>query len=71
VEEHVASIFRVKELAKQETSVKQVASRAGNIYEMFLRTELPGLLEDVLLMTRYMVYFRHSGATPHYNHLVK
>jgi hypothetical protein len=28
-EEHVASIFRVKEKAKLETSMKQVASRAS------------------------------------------
>jgi hypothetical protein len=28
-EEYVASIFRVEELAKQETSVKRVASRAS------------------------------------------
>jgi hypothetical protein len=31
-EEHVASIFRVKEQAKQETSVKQVASRGGDMF---------------------------------------
>jgi hypothetical protein len=30
-EEHVSSIFRVEELAKQETSVKQSASEAGSM----------------------------------------
>jgi hypothetical protein len=29
LEEHVASIFRVEKQAKQETSMKQAASKAG------------------------------------------
>ena len=29
----------------------------GNTYEVFLRNELPGLLEDIPLMTRSQMYF--------------
>jgi len=36
----------------------------GNTYEAFLRNELPGLLEDILLMIRSQMYFHHDGA-PH------
>jgi len=38
----------------------------GNTYEVFLRNELPGLLEDILLMIRNQMYFQHDGAPPHY-----
>jgi len=38
----------------------------GNTYEVFLRNELPGLLEDILLMIRSQMYFQHDGAPPHY-----
>jgi len=38
----------------------------GNIYEVFLRNELPGLLEDIPLMIRSEMYFQHDGAPPHY-----
>jgi len=38
----------------------------GNTYEVFLRNELPGLLEDILLMLRSQMYFQHDGAPPHY-----
>ena len=37
----------------------------GNTYEAFLRNELPGLLEDILLMVRSQMYFQHDGAPPH------
>jgi hypothetical protein len=32
LEEHVAYIFMVKEQAKQETSMKEVASRASSLF---------------------------------------
>jgi len=38
----------------------------GNTYEVFRRNELPGLLEDIPLMTRSQMYFQHDGAPPHY-----
>ena len=37
-----------------------------NAYEVFLRNELPGLLEDILLMIWSQMYFQHDGAPPHY-----
>jgi len=37
-----------------------------NTYEVFLRNELPGLLEDILLIIRSQMYFQHDGAPPHY-----
>jgi len=37
----------------------------GNTYEVFLRNELPGLLEDIPLMIRCQMYFQHDGAPPH------
>jgi len=43
----------------------------GNMYEVFLRNELPGLLEDIPLMTRSQMYFQHDGAPPHYTWCVK
>ena len=36
----------------------------GNMYEAFVRNELPGLLEDIPLMIRSQMYFQHDGA-PH------
>jgi len=36
-----------------------------NTYEVFLRNELPGLLEDMPLMIRSQMYFQHNGAPPH------
>jgi len=38
----------------------------GNTYEVFLRNELPGLLEDISLMMRSQMYFQHDGSPPHY-----
>jgi len=38
----------------------------GNTYEVFLRNELPGLLEDIPLMIRSQMYFQHDGAPPYY-----
>ena len=38
----------------------------GNTYEVFLRNELPGFLEDIPLMIRSQMYFQHDGAPPHY-----
>ena len=38
----------------------------GNAYEVFLRNELPGLLEDIPLMIRSQMYFQRDGAPPHY-----
>jgi len=43
----------------------------GNTYEVFLRNELPGLLEDILLMIRNQMYFQHAGAPPHYTRHVR
>jgi len=43
----------------------------GNTYEVFLRNELPGLLEDILLMIRSQMYFQHDGAPPHYTQHVR
>jgi hypothetical protein len=37
-----------------------------NICEMFLRSELQGLL-DVPLMMRHLMYSQHDGAPPHYS----
>ena len=36
----------------------------GNTFELFLRNELPGLLEDIPLMVRSQMYFQHDGAPP-------
>ena len=38
----------------------------GNIYEVFLRNELPGLLEDIPLIIMSHMYFQHDGAPPYY-----
>ena len=38
---------------------------------MFLRNELPGLLEDIPLMIRSQMYFQHDGAPPHYTRHVR
>jgi len=38
----------------------------GNAYEVFLRNELPGLLEDIPLMNRSQMYFQHDVAPPQY-----
>ena len=43
----------------------------GNTYEVFLRNELPGLLEDIPLMIRSQMYFQHDGAPPHYTRHVR
>src|SRR5215469_7471821 len=43
----------------------------GNAYEVFLRNELPGLLEDIPLMIRSQMYFQHDGAPPHYTRHVR
>jgi len=43
----------------------------GNTYEVFLRNELPGLLEDIPLMRRSQMYFQHDGAPPHYTRYVR
>jgi hypothetical protein len=43
----------------------------GNTYEAFLRNELPGLLEDVLLMVRSQMYFQRDLAPPHYTRHVR
>jgi len=36
----------------------------GNTYEVFLRNELPGLLEDIPLKKRSQMYSQHDGASP-------
>ena len=39
----------------------------GNTHEVFLRNDLPGLLEDVpLIIIMSQMYFQHDGAPPHY-----
>jgi len=38
----------------------------GNAYGVFLRNELPGLLEDIPLMIRSQMSLQHDGASPHY-----
>jgi len=44
----------------------------ANTYEVFLRNDLPGLLEDIPLMRRSQMYFQHDGASPHYTrHLIE
>jgi len=43
----------------------------GNTYEVFLRNELPGLLEDIPLMIRSQIYCQHDGAPPHYTQHVR
>ena len=39
----------------------------GDTYKAFLRNELPGLLEDILLKVRSQMYFQHDGAPPHFS----
>ena len=46
-------------------------SLTGNTYEVFLRYELPGLLEDIPLKERSQMYFQHDGAPPHYIRCVR
>jgi hypothetical protein len=36
-----------------------------DMYEFFLRNELPCLLEDIPLMARGQMYFQHDGALSH------
>ena len=43
----------------------------GNTCGVFLRNELPGLLEDIPLMIRSQMYFQHDGALPHYTRHVR
>ena len=43
----------------------------GNVYEVFLRNELPGLMEDTLLIVRNQMYIQHDGAPPHYTRHVR
>ena len=43
----------------------------GDTYEVFLRNELPCLLEDIPLMVRSQMYFQHDGAPAHYSRLVR
>ena len=43
----------------------------GNAYEVFLRNELPGLLEDIPLKIRSQMYFQHDGPPPHYTRHVR
>jgi len=43
----------------------------GNTYEVFLRNELPGLLEDIPLMIQSQMYFQHDRAPPHYTRHVR
>ena len=43
----------------------------GNTYEVFLRNELTGLLEDIPLIIRSQMYFQHDGAPPHYTRHVR
>ena len=43
----------------------------GITYEVFLRNELLGLLEDIPLMTRSQMYFQHDGDPPHYTRHVR
>jgi hypothetical protein len=43
----------------------------GNTYEVFLRNELPGLVEDIPLMIRSHMYFQHDVAPPHYTRQVR
>jgi len=44
-------------------------SLTGNTYEVFLRNELLGLLEDIPLMIRSQMYFQHDGAQHVREHL--
>ncbi|KAJ4433742.1 hypothetical protein ANN_16053 [Periplaneta americana] len=39
----------------------------GEVYELFLRNELPGLLEDVPLAVRHDMYFQHDGHPVHFS----
>jgi len=43
----------------------------GNAYEVFLRNEIPGLLENIPLLIRSQMYFQHDGAPPHYTRNVR
>ena len=43
----------------------------GDTYEVFLRNEFPGLLEDIPLVVRSQMYFQHDGAPPHYSRIVR
>ena len=43
----------------------------GDAYQVFLRNELPGMLEDIPLMIRNQMYFQHDVAPPHYTRHVR
>jgi len=43
----------------------------GNTYKVFLRNELPCLLEDIPLLKRRQTYFQHDGTSPHYTRHVR
>jgi len=43
----------------------------GNAYQVFLRNELPGLLEYIPVMIGSQMYFQHDGAPPHYTRHVR
>ena len=43
----------------------------GDTYKVFLRNELPGLLEVIPLMVRSQMYFQNDGAPTHYTRHVR
>ena len=43
----------------------------GDIYSNFLQDELPALLENVPLQTRWQMYYQHDGAPPHFSQDVR
>ena len=43
----------------------------GDIYANFLQDELPAILENVPLQTRWQMYYQHDGVTPHFSQVVR
>ena len=44
---------------------------SGEIYANFLQDELPALIENVPLQTRWQIYYQHDGAPPRFDQVVR
>jgi hypothetical protein len=44
---------------------------SGEIYSSFLQDELPAILEDVPLQTRWQIYYQHDGVPPQFSQVVR
>jgi hypothetical protein len=43
----------------------------GDIYANFLQDELPALLDNIPLQTRWQMYYQHDRTPPHYNQVIR